>query len=303
MNGLGDGALVGVLPGGYWDTTGLLQRDFELTVLTGREEELLAQAHRPETASLVTTVLSRCLQRLGSISPVSDDVVRQLLVADRHYLLLKLRQATFGSQVRASLVCPWPDCGERVSVSFSIDEVPVQESTDKGPLYTMTLSEAAAGDGANAAREISFRLPNGADQEEISPWLAQNEAQALALLLVRCIQRIGPLAPPNEEQVTALSPRARAEIEEQMERLAPRVELAMEATCAECGRLFVAPFDPQRFFFGELRTDGDLLYREVHYLAYHYHWSEHEIMAMTRDKRRRYMEVLADEIENLNNGA
>ena len=86
-----------------------------------------------------------------------------------------------------------------------------------------------------------------------------------------------------------------------MERLAPKVELNMEATCPECGRAFVAPFDVQRFFFGELRTDSDLLYREVHYLAYHYHWSEREIMEMTRDKRRKYIEVLADEIERLNN--
>ena len=88
-----------------------------------------------------------------------------------------------------------------------------------------------------------------------------------------------------------------------MRLLAPGVEQVMEAGCAECGRTFLVPFDVQRFFFGELRTDRDLLYREVHYLAYHYHWSEHEIMSMTRDKRRTYLEVLAEEIERLNDGA
>ena len=87
-----------------------------------------------------------------------------------------------------------------------------------------------------------------------------------------------------------------------MERVAPRVELNMDAGCAECGRAFLVPFDLQRFFFGELRTDSDLLYREVHYLAYHYHWSEREIMAMPRDKRHTYIDVLADEIERLNDG-
>ena len=59
--------LVGTLPGGYWDPAGRLHREFELAVLTGREEELLAQARRRETASLVTTVLSRCVRRLGDI--------------------------------------------------------------------------------------------------------------------------------------------------------------------------------------------------------------------------------------------
>jgi hypothetical protein len=44
-----------------------------------------------------------------------------------------------------------------------------------------------------------------------------------------------------------------------------------------------------------------MLYRQVHYLAYHYHWSEHEILEMPRDKRLAYIEILADEIERLNN--
>jgi hypothetical protein len=229
-------------------------------------------------------------------------VARQLLVADRHYLLLKLRQATFGDQVRANLHCPWPNCGQRVSIDFSLDDVPVQEQEpgDRAPVHTMTLSAAAAGAGP---REVAFRLPNGADQEELSPYLAQNEAGALTALLLRCVQRIGRLAPPAADDVAALSPLARAEIEERMEQLAPRVEQTMQACCAECGRQFNAPFDIQRFFFGELRTDGDVLYQEVHYLAYHYHWSEAEIMAMTRDKRRTYIDVLADAIEELNRGA
>lgn len=304
---------MGVLPGGYWDGTGRLHREFELAALTGREEELLAQTRRPQTATLVTEVLSRCVRRLGEISPVPPEVARQLLVADRHYLLLQLRQATFGDLVRANLICPWPDCGRRVSLDFSLAEVPVEQPRQRAPVHTMTLS-AAALHGGDAARdavnpddaalaEVSFRLPNGADQEELSERLAHNEAEALTLLLSRCVQRIGPSGPPDEHQVAALSALARSEIEECMQQLAPKVEQTMEATCAECGRTFVAPFDIQRFFLGELRTDGELLYQEVHYLAYHYHWGEQEIMEMTRDKRRRYIDVLADAIEVLNSGA
>jgi hypothetical protein len=294
--------LVGLLPGGYWDSAGVLHREFELAVLTGRDEELLAEAGRQESASMVSVVLSRCVGRLGDISPVPVAVTRQLLVADRRYLLLRLRQLTFGDQVHASLVCPWPDCGEWVSISLSVGSVPVKESPERAPAYEMLLSEVAAPASPAASREIGFRLPNGADQEEVSPWLARNEAVALTLLLARCIQRIGASTSPREEQVRALSPLARAEIEARMGDLAPQVEHTMEVSCAECGQRFRAPFDVQRLFFGELRTDSDLLYREVHYLAYHYHWSEGEILAMTRAKRRRYIEVLGDEIERLNSG-
>lgn len=296
------GGLVGILPGGYWDTANLLHREFELAVLTGCEEELLIQRREPEIAPLVTTVISRCVRRLGNISPVSEDVVRQLLVADRQYLLLKLRQATFGNLVRVNLFCPWPDCGQQVSITFAIDDVPVIEATARAPFYTLTLSPAALGEQGDAGCEVCFRLPNGADQEAVSPLLSMNEASALTLLLARCIRSIGSHGSPNVEQIAALPSLARAEIETAMESLAPRIETNIEVSCAECGRAFVAPFDLQRFFFGDLRTDSDLLYREVHYLAYHYHWSEREIMEMTREKRRKYIDVLAEEIERLNNG-
>ena len=151
-------------------------------------------------------------------------------------------------------------------------------------------------------REITFRLPNGEDQEAVSPLVANDAAQAFTILLARCIQRVGPWEPPGDALIKRLSPLAQQEIERQMEAVAPQVEFTMEGQCRECGRDFAVPFDPQECFFRELRASCDLLYREVHYLAYHYHWSEQEIMALPRDKRRRYIEVLADELERLNHG-
>jgi hypothetical protein len=294
--------MIGILPGGYWDSAGILHREFELAELTGREEELLAQTRRAETASLVTAVLSRGMRRLGDISPVTEDIAGQFLVADRQYLLLKLRQQTFGDLVHADLFCPWADCGRRVSIDFAIEDLPVEEAPERAPFFTLTLSRDACGADGSGQREVSFRLPNGADQEAVSAVLARNEAEALSLLLFRVIRRIGSCAPPGRELVTALSPLARAEIEAEMERVSPRIELNMDTVCSECGRTFAVPFDVQRFFFGELHTDSELLYRQVHYLAYHYHWGEREIMAMPRNKRERYIGLLADEIDRLNNG-
>jgi hypothetical protein len=295
-------ALIDTLPGGYWDSAGVLHREFELADLTGREEEMLVQARRTETSSLVSAVLSRCVRRLGSISPVTEDVARQLLIADRQYLLLRLRQSTFGDVVRADLFCPWAECGRRISLEFSLADLPVQEATERAPFHTFTLSALASGEDDPARRAVSFRLPNGSDQEAISGLLAENEAEALSRLLARAIQTIGPRFLAKADEVAALSPLAREEIEAEMERVAPKVELNMETACPECGRSFAVPFDLQRFFFGELRTDSELLYRQVHYLAYHYHWAESDIIAMPPTKRQKYIELLAGEIERLNDG-
>jgi len=292
---------VGLLPGGYVDRDGVAHREVEVVPLSGREEELLA-GRSTVSAALVTAVLERCTRRIGAISPPGREVVRGLLVADRQYLLLKLREATFGDQVQGTVRCAWPDCGAKVDIEFSIRDIPIRESEQKGPVYEMDLSPEAAWQDEQGAlhRRLSFRLPNGADQESVGPLLAVNESEALTELLARCILSIGSWRNLTASQIAELSPLARLEIEKCMEQTAPAVELSMEVGCPECGRRFTVPFDLQDFFFGELRTSHDLLYREVHYLAYHYHWSEREIMEMPRDKRRSYIAILADEIERLN---
>src|SRR5262245_35179696 len=179
------------LPGGLVDDAGTPHDEVDLRGLSGREEELLAAAEGATSASLVTSVVSRCVRRIGGVAPVDDAIARRLLVADRHFILLKLREATFGEHVQGSVPCPWPDCGKQVGVSFSTRDVPVVESTDKGSAYALMLTGDAMPGGDEGDRTVTFRLPNGGDQEALSPLLAENEAAAMSGLLARCLLRIG----------------------------------------------------------------------------------------------------------------
>ncbi len=290
------------LPGGYIDEAGQLHQQVQLRLLSGREEELLADYQGNHASSLVTTVLSRCMRQLGSISPVSEKITRNLLVGDRQYLVLKLRDLTFGEQIQATIICPQPDCRYKIDIDFSTGDIPVKASEDKGPIYSMELSKEAVfiSDQEKQYQTVTFRLPNGSDQETLAPVLLEDETQAANLLLKRCLQSIGPLQEVDDQHLNRLSPQARREIEQQMEQVAPQVALTMEGDCPECGNPFEIPFDLQTLFLNELKTSCVLLYREMHYLAFHYHWSEQEIMGLSKTKRRKYIEILADEIEKLN---
>jgi hypothetical protein len=293
-------SIVVQLPGGAHDAGGRRHREAELVPLRGREEELLAQASRPP-AELVTRVLASCVRRIGPLAPVTERMARDLTVGDRQFLLLKLREVTFGPDVVAVASCPWPACGKKMDVGFRIPDVPIRPGRGDGPVYELELSQAAAlVDGGQLHRRVRFRLPTGADQEAVAVLLDSNPAGALRGLLERCVVAIGPAEPPRPEWLDALCPRARAEIEQAMAAAAHGPELTMEARCPECARTFTLPFEVADFFFGEVHASTDLLYREVHYLAYHYHWSEAEILDLPWDKRRRYIEVLGEEIERLN---
>jgi hypothetical protein len=291
-----------LLPGGYADGDSAFLQEVELAPLSGRDEELIAAQQPTANSVILTVLLSRCVRRLGPYRPVSEELARRLLVADRQFLLLKLRQMTFGDHVQATVQCPWEGCRKKVDIDFSLHDIPVRVSEEKGPLYTRELSPEAAfiNEHGEHYREVVFRLPNGEDQEAISPMIEEDETKALALLLARCIRRLGPITNPGPEIIHRLSPLARKEIERHMEEAAPQVDLSLAAYCPECDREFTVPFDLQRFFLAECQTSRDFLYREVHYLAYHYHWSEQEILALSREKRRQYIAILAEELQRVN---
>lgn len=283
------------LPGGYHDADGRRHREAELSALTGRSEELLCARDQPP-AKQVTAVLADRLLRVGDIAPVDEWLTRGLTVGDRSYLLLQLREATFGPDVVLTAWCAWPDCGEKVDITFRIPDVPVREAEHPGPVHQVELSPEAAPDAPTAAaRTVRFRLPTGADQEACSPLLDVNPAAALRALLDACLMPDATSIP-----VAALTPLARAEIEAAMAERAAGPALTMRAACPGCQRGFDIPLDVPDFFFGEVAASTDLLMRQVHYLAFHYHWAESEILELPREKRLRYVELLAEEIERMN---
>ncbi len=289
-----------LLPGGLVDGL-VVHREAVLGPLSGREEELLAARPGVSSAARVTEVLARCVRRIGPVEATAD-VVRRLLVADRQLLLMTLRATTFGDRVEGTLACPWPHCGARMDLDFSLADVPVVPWREPAATYRIELDEedAPEDDAGRRHRTLTFRLPNGEDQEALEDLLADDPARALTGLLARCLLGTETGWDDTADLAARLSPRARLAVEREMEARAPRLDLDLDVTCPECGRASTVPFDVQDFFFGELSTSRDLLYRQVHYLAYHYHWSEREILEMPRDKRRAYIEVLADEIEAMN---
>lgn len=282
------------LLGGYVISDGQVVQEVILSPLSGFAEKMVAVQNRTSTAALVTSLLSQSLCRIGTFDDVSEEMVRRLLVGDRLFLLLKLREITFGANIQAITTCSWPDCGEKVDIDFSTDSIPVIAAPQQSLFHEMRLSEAAGGD------TLFFRLPNGEDQEMIAHLVDTDEALATDMLLGRCVAGIGPVRRPGTKYFNTISSSAKAEIEQEMDRLAPKIDLNMEAWCPECQRPFAVVFDLQEFVLAELTTRLDLLLREVHYLAYHYHWSEKEILDMTRENRRRYIEVLSEEMARMN---
>ena len=283
-----------VLPGGLFHH-GTRMREVVLRPPTGREEELIGDASHPDSiASAIITVLSRCIERIGTLADVTPDIVRELLVGDKDYLVLKLRQITTGDRVDAILVCPSAQCGEKIDMDFNLSQVPIHQGNVSSHVVTVSLEgqQENEGGGGDKQHQVKFRLPNTGDQEALAPLIVQNETSAENALLGRCIQEIDGSAKADAVDVSKLPPWMRMKLEETMAELAPHVDFELEATCPECGQAFSFPFHISQFFLDEIRVSLDELYQEVHFLAFYYKWSESEILSMTRQKRQKYLALL-----------
>jgi hypothetical protein len=291
------GAEVFTLPGGYLDDSGALHTEAELSPLTGRDEEFLANVDPGAcTASVVTELLARSLKRLGAIRDVDAALVRKLLVGDRDYLLLKLRQSTFGAKVDVVASCAAADCGKPMQVRIFLDDIPFESKPAVTRYFTMRLSpEAAHVDDAGVAhREVEFRLPTGEDQESVASLFHQDETRAVNQVFARCVRRVGGAANVDEALIERLSP------EGQIGLRAPGAEIELEGVCPECETPFMLPLNFTSHFAGEVQKNLQNLERTVHFLAWHYHWSEQDILSMTTRKRHRYVELLREELGRLN---
>jgi hypothetical protein len=267
-----------VLPGGLiLDDDRRLTR-VELRPLTGFEEEWIAGHPDAPSAEIATHLLSACVVRLDDAT-TSRDLVQRLLVGDRDYVILQLRRITLGDRIQAVFACP--ACGAKLDVTFSTDAIPVERRPQEVGVYDLSL-DCTEG----CPRTVRFRLPRGADQECVASLDADT---AVRVLLERCVQDDGG---------TPLSDRERDAVIAAMDQLAPKVEVELELACTECAHCFVESFDTSAFFFGEMRMGGEQFVREIHWLALYYHWSEEQILALTRARRRKYLSILADTLDS-----
>lgn len=132
------------LPGGLCIDGKQCYKDIQLRQITGKDEELIATGYKLErnNSAIISFLISRCIESIGPITEITENTVRHLLVADRDYLVLKLRQITFGNKVRNTVVCQNQSCGKMMDIEFNIDDIPVNARNVGNGTFTVKLSES-----------------------------------------------------------------------------------------------------------------------------------------------------------------
>ncbi|MCU0920775.1 MAG: hypothetical protein MUF16_10620 [Burkholderiaceae bacterium] len=241
------------LPIGFRDDEGRVHRSGVLRKMTGRDEAILADPQNQRNGGkLVSELLASCVVRLGELPSVGSAVVSEMYSADRNYLLLKLRSATFGAALQASYKCP--SCGHTHEVSEDLEELPVQRLADdeSAAEIRIELEDGYIDAQGQLHTALVMRLPTGADESAVAPQMRKNASLGKNALLARCMKSLGDVP---AARLNALGPKLLADltmtdrrlIDKALNSAAPGVDLIRSLECPSCGHEFKASLDMSHF--------------------------------------------------------
>jgi hypothetical protein len=277
------------IPGGFC-ANDERYREAQLRPLTGEDHIFLTEeCGGLLPAQWVTEALTRCVTRLGPNELVTREAIRSLTVGDREALLLHLRRLTSGDRLRCLLACPSPECKEKLEVNPQVADLLLPPYAEVVQEHELTIRH----EGGGGPSVVCFRLPTGFDQEAAAEMARNDVASGADFLLRRCVQSATLFdgSPVNE-----FSPAFVAQLADRMAELDPQAEIILQLTCPVCGATFSEIFDTANYLMQELADGIRRLYREVHLLAYHYHWSATEILGMSTARRLQFLRLLGKEL-------
>jgi hypothetical protein len=265
-------AMTALIPRGVFDSAkGEWIRKATVRSLRGDDELLIAEL--PSSMPLhsrVLTILERLIEFEGANAV---DVLKKLSLGDRAWLLLLIRELLIGRQISCTADCP--KCGKAMSLDISTDAIRSAAHPDPKVEYELEV--------------LGFRLylrPLTAEDQDVIVAQASQTNSLTQDLARKCILRSEPSLPENlpESLVEAVG--------KQLEEIDPISDVHFSLLCPECGHTFSSSLPIEEYVLRELAVHAHQLEREVHWLAFHYHWSEREILSLSAVKRRRYVELV-----------
>jgi hypothetical protein len=189
---------------------------------------------------------------LALLSAASGEPIEQLAalpLGERDRRLIALRAELYGTEVRGVATCAF--CDEELELAFDAGLLPgAREANPEVRQPTTFDLVAAAGAGsAGAAYDVL-----------VHRWLA-DDADA----------------------------RTVGAVEAAILDADPGIDTELAVQCSACAETTLVDFDAGAYAWSEIESNVQRLFATVAALARHYGWSEHEILAMSAQRREAYL--------------
>lgn len=228
---------------------GELVREVELTPMTGRVRKNIARPDvRKNGARIIDAVLLACVRSIGG-KRVDRQVLDELLVGDRDFLTMKIRQISLGDRVSAQMQCG--SCRERIEFDIDLDQVELYPLADgDGEIADNGRARLFRIENHDLDVRAAFRFPAGRDQHAIVPLAQKNPVEANYRMYLLCLEEWNDQAKPFPNSFFENLPLnvldwVGAEFTARM----PGPELEHEVICDLCGTANPMSLEMSNFLF------------------------------------------------------
>ncbi|AIF82578.1 hypothetical protein NTE_00497 [Candidatus Nitrososphaera evergladensis SR1] len=230
-----------------------------------------------------TPIYRRAIALLGRLAHFKDvppenseEITRQLCLGDRSALLLNIRRSMLGDRI--SLVLPCTNCGNNLSADLSITQLLEGGARERREVY-----EVQAG-----KYQLAIHPVTGADQDALFA-KAHSRTDFQATLVRMCIRSCVPSLPATD----GIPDEVYEAVSSTLEEVDPLSDTIIRVSCPECNRSFSASVPIERLFFQDTGIAArNQLEKDIHWLAFHYHWSEKDILSLPIKKRKAYIDLI-----------
>ncbi len=258
------------LPGGLL-VDSQIRRDFSFKPMTGFIERAIAESGL-EASGLpqqVTTILTTSLNKVAGLT-ANRELVLSLSSGDRLFLMLQL-EANIKPEIKW-MTASCQHCKELIQFQYEPGSMPVKLAGENFPQATLSLSIA----------DVSIRVPNGTDEEYIAQ-MGTQASSTMEHLLARLLNE-----PDSSVDLHSLTNQDKELIDNTLELMAAQPGESVSISCPFCSQ-------QQQIFidnYAWINTETDNIDEEVHTLASQYHWSENDILSLSRDRRKCYLQLI-----------
>ena len=234
----------------------------------GTSRDLDFDFANPDRPAVLTQLLVACFPCF-EVVPDADNIVWQWTVAERLQGLLAIVLATRAGSPPVTTHCQASTC--RMPMQLELALAAFVEEPRRDPV----VCELADG------QRVTARLPRGIDQR---CWRqADADPIWMATRLVESVD--GHIPEPGWHVPLGWVDAVAAGLAEHD----PLTVLQLKAICPNCGQINLVDFDLEDWLLRLLADEQKAVLDDVHSLAAVYHWSEADICALPRRRRRAYL--------------
>jgi hypothetical protein len=213
--------------------------------------------------------IDRALTMLAILSGAPRQELAQLSVERRDRLLFGWRERIFGKAMTAWAACPACGCGVDVTLTVEDPEPPEDR-------FVVDVAGAP----------VAVRMPTSLDLAAVADCPSVDEARRR--LVGRCLEETltGPSGAPavDDERVVTV-------VEAELDRRAGVSAGTVDLCCPDCSTAWALEVDVAALAWREIEILAERLLADVDVLARRYGWSERDILGLSPDRRRFYLEL------------